>query len=103
MFFAFDAIKRRFVQLLNACSMMVTLSLAPEQHAGERGAVLERRNADGLNRLGQRNVFQRGAAVKCVRRDAVDRFFLAVNDDFAVILLMPSGALTTTIFPSDFT
>ena len=60
--------------------------LAPEQHAGERGAVLERRNADGLNRLGQRNVFQRGAAVKCVRRDAVDRFFLAVNDDLAVIL-----------------
>ena len=59
---------------------------APEQHAGERGAVLERRNADGLNRLGQRNVFQRGAAVKCVRRDAVDRFFLAVNDDLAVIL-----------------
>ena len=29
MFFAFDAIKRRFVQLLNACSMMVTLSLLP--------------------------------------------------------------------------
>ena len=76
MFFAFDAIKRRFVQLLNACSMMVTLSLLPSSTPESAVQFLNAETPMVFNRLrAAKRISSVVQSVKCVRRDAVDRFF----------------------------
>lgn len=86
MFFAFDAIKRRFVQLLNACSMMVTLSLLPSSTPESEVQFLNAETPMVLTVSGSETYSSVAQPSNACAAMPVDRFFLAVNDDLAVIL-----------------